>query len=103
MFYVWQLFVQREQAARELEEDREISSGDTTTAESPNKSGEWKESDSGIQWITNSLKKAREEEGEKSMTPSGSNKSVEGEDANQTILEDDEETFTRGQLHKLFL
>ncbi|KAI8794398.1 wings apart protein, partial [Biomphalaria glabrata] len=95
---VVQLFVQREQAARELEEDREISSGDTTTAESPNKSGEWKESDSGIQWITNSLKKAREEEGEKSMTPSGSNKSVEGEDANQTILEDDEETFTRALL-----
>ncbi|KAK0049292.1 wings apart-like protein [Biomphalaria pfeifferi] len=95
---VVQLFVQREQAARELEEDREISSGDTTTAESPNKSGEWKESDSGIQWITNSLKKAREEEGEKSMAPSGSNKSVEGEDANQTILEDDEETFTRALL-----
>ncbi|KAH9503996.1 hypothetical protein Btru_067513 [Bulinus truncatus] len=91
---VVELFVQREQAARELEEDAETTA-DTTALESPNKSGEWKESDSGIQWITNSLKKAKEEE-EKSKSSSGTK--GDSEEANQSILEDDEETFTRALL-----
>ena len=42
-----------------MEEDAE-GTPDNSTSESPNKSGEWKESDSGIEWITNSLKKAKE-------------------------------------------
>ncbi|CAL1535656.1 unnamed protein product [Lymnaea stagnalis] len=92
---VVELFVQREQAAREMEEDNETST-DTSSSESPNKSGEWKESDSGIEWITNSLKKAKEEE-EKMKKSTVAAK--EGDEANQSILEDDEETFTKA-LHK---
>jgi len=87
---VVQMFVERENAAREMEEDSE---GNTSTAESPNKSntsGEWKESDSGIEWITNNIKKAKEE---------AEKDSSKAEDMNQSILEDDEETFTKA-LHK---
>ncbi|XP_059142717.1 wings apart-like protein homolog [Physella acuta] len=96
---VVELFVQREHAAREMEEDTE-GTPETSMADSPNKSGEWKESDSGIQWITNNLKKAKEEE-EKLMKNSGTVKdeNTEGDEANQSILEDDEETFTKA-LHK---
>ncbi|XP_005089258.1 wings apart-like protein homolog [Aplysia californica] len=95
---VVQLFVQREEAAREMEEDTE-GAPDTSTAESPNKSGEWKESDSGIQWITSNLKKAKEEqEKEKEKEKQSESKIVE-EEGNQSILEDDEETFTKA-LHK---
>ena len=64
---------------------------------SPNKSGEWKESDSGIQWITSSLQKVKDEVVEKDQKDNkeeeAASKDAEG---NQSILEDDEETFTKG-------
>ena len=64
---------------------------------SPNKSGEWKESDSGIQWITNSLQKVKEEVVNKDKTDTKEEEAApkDGE-GNQSILEDDEETFTKG-------
>ncbi|GFS11289.1 wings apart-like protein homolog [Elysia marginata] len=95
---VVELFVLREAAAHEMEEDAAVVP--PSEESSPNKSGEWKESDSGIQWITSSLQKVKDEVVEKEK------KEVKGEEAapkdgegNQSILEDDEETFTKA-LHK---
>lgn len=81
-----------------MEENAE-GSQDETTAQSPNKSGEWEETDTGIQWITNNLKKAKEEQEKQKEVASVTAKEdcAEGEEGNQSILEDDEETFTKGQ------
>ena len=74
---------------------------------SHNKSGEWRESDSGIEWIAKSAEKvkaadeqrreaARESVGESSM----SEEKTEGENGDKTIdgasILEDEETFTKG-------
>ncbi|CAG5122973.1 unnamed protein product [Candidula unifasciata] len=96
---VVELFVQREEAARQMEEDT-LGTPDTAAAaaESPNKSGEWKETEAGIEWITNNLKKAKEEE-EKQKKATKGGETSEVDEGNQSILEDDEETFTKA-LHK---
>lgn len=74
-----------------MEED-EQTTPNTSSVESPEKSGEWRESDSGIAWITNNLKKAKEDQ-DKSSSNKDTSQTDEG---NQSILEDDEETFTKG-------
>ncbi|KAL8595031.1 hypothetical protein ACOMHN_002010 [Nucella lapillus] len=120
-----QLFLQRETAARQMEEAPETPSKPDDTM---NKSGEWRESDSGIEWIAKSAEKvkaaeeqrkeaAKEEDrkegdgkegdgkdgdGKDGESKDGDDKTpekgAESEDANKTILED-EETFTKA-LHK---
>ncbi|GFO38926.1 Wings apart-like protein homolog [Plakobranchus ocellatus] len=99
---VVELFVLREAAAHEMEEDASVV---PPPEASPNKSGEWKESDSGIQWITSSLQKVKEEMVQEQQDKStvlakegGETPAKDGE-GNQSILEDDEETFTKA-LHK---
>ncbi|RUS70309.1 hypothetical protein EGW08_021932 [Elysia chlorotica] len=91
---VVELFVLREAAAHEMEEDSSVVPPPEES--SPNKSGEWKESDSGIQWITSSLQKVKEEVVTERKEEKAAPKDEEG---NQSILEDDEETFTKA-LHK---
>ncbi|XP_069124106.1 wings apart-like protein homolog isoform X2 [Argopecten irradians] len=55
-----QVFCHRYEIAKKMEEQ---DFGEPTTPQaSPNKSGEWKESDSGIEWVINSAKKAKEAE-----------------------------------------
>lgn len=105
-----QLFLQREMAARQMEEAPDTPSQDTG---SPNKSGEWRESDSGIEWIAKSAEKVKAAEKEQrnarekevATTPGGSsdeaNQSGDGTEKpidGASILED-EETFTKA-LHK---
>ena len=63
--------------------------GETTTPQqSPNKSGEWRESDSGIEWVVASGSKKKP--GEEEDTPLRLKPS---EDRNN---DDDEDTFTKG-------
>lgn len=97
-----ELFIQRESAARQMEESPETplkSISNSSSIESPNKSGEWHESDSGIQWIAKSAEKvkqadAQRREAEKQGDKEDGDKSIDG----ASILEDDE-TFTKA-LHK---
>ena len=77
------MFCQREEAARNLEEDE---SQCESSAESPNKSGEWHESEQGMQWIAKSVEKVKKaDDGKTNRTPN----TKEGED-------DEEETFLKG-------
>ncbi|XP_052771917.1 wings apart-like protein homolog [Mya arenaria] len=80
-----EVFKKREEAAQHLEE-----ADDPKTPEkaSPNKSGEWQESDSGMEWIINSGKKSAGKEGPGKSMEDGKEKDL-----------DDEETFTKA-LHK---
>lgn len=94
---VVELFVLREAAAHEMEENASVVP--VVEESSPNKSGEWKESDSGIQWITSSLQKAKNEVVEKEKPGSQIEEAASKDEGNQSILEDDEETFTKA-LHK---
>jgi len=71
-------------------DEQDFSSESATPQASPNKSGEWKESDSGVEWVINSAKKAKENE-----------KKTNGdvEDRLKPNKEDDladEETFAKG-------
>ncbi|XP_076441923.1 uncharacterized protein LOC143280963 [Babylonia areolata] len=109
-----QLFLQRETAARQMEEAPETPS---KADDSVNKSGEWRESDSGIEWIARSAEKvkAAEEEQRKEAAKEGAKegdgdggskeKGEEkgGEEAEKPIdgasILEDEETFTKA-LHK---
>lgn len=74
------MFKKREEAAQQLEEADEPK----TPEKSPNKSGEWRESDSGMEWIVDSTKKASAKKGGNS-----------GDDKEKDL--DDEETFTKGE------
>ena len=79
------MFSHREEAARQLEE-----SEDPQTPEaSPNKSGEWRESDSGMEWVISSGKKNSTA---KNKQPGKSGSDEVGKDL------DDEETFTNGKV-----
>lgn len=81
-----EVFSHREEAARQLEE-----SEDPQTPEaSPNKSGEWRESDSGMEWVISS--------GKKNSTAKNKQPGKNGSDEGGKDL-DDEETFTNA-LHK---
>lgn len=98
------MFLQREAAARQMEEALDTPSMEN---DSPNKSGEWCESDSGIQWITKSAEKvkaaeAAEKANKTIQSPNkGVHEGIEGKGATErpidgaSILED-EETFTKG-------
>ena len=80
-----QVFSHREESARQLEE-----SEDPKTPEaSPNKSGEWRESDSGMEWVINSGKKD-------STAKKNPLSARNGDDGGGKDL-DDEETFTNGE------
>ena len=95
-----QLFLQREMAARQMEEAPDTpSKGDS----SPNKSGEWRESDSGIEWIAKSAEKvkaAEEQRKEAAKESTGESSKDEGDSAEKSIdgasILEDEETFTKG-------
>ncbi|KAK7113620.1 wings apart-like protein homolog [Littorina saxatilis] len=102
-----QVFLQRETAARQMEEAPETP---VKGGESPNKSGEWRESDSGIEWIAKSAEKvkaAEKERKEEAMEAGGSackeGEKKDGEDGDKSIdgasILEDEETFTKA-LHK---
>lgn len=78
---MFQVFKRREEAAQQLEEADEPK----TPEKSPNKSGEWRESDSGMEWIVDS--------GKKSSAKKGGNSA--GDDKEKDL--DDEETFTKGK------
>ena len=81
-----QVFSHREESARQLEE-----SEDPKTPEaSPNKSGEWRESDSGMEWVINSGKKD-------STAKKNSLSARNGDDGGGGKDLDDEETFTNGE------
>ena len=85
------MFLQHERAARQIEEAPETP---VKGNDSLNRSGEWHESDSGIEWLTRSAEKAKsaEEGKEKGQEGEGeANKSADG----ASILEDDD-TFTKG-------
>lgn len=86
-----ELFCRKEQAAREMEAQEEEEENSGTTAESsPNKSGNWQESDSCLQWIVGTKKKQEAE------------KQVEDRRQNGENVEDDEdaeEKFTKA-LHE---
>ena len=85
---VKQVFSHREESATQLEESEEPK----TPESSPNKSGEWREMDSGMEWVINS--------GKKSTGKQPSEKS--GKDQPEKDL-DDEETFTNGELLLLII
>ena len=95
-----QLFLQREMAARQMEEAPDTpGKGDS----SPNKSGEWRESDSGIEWIAKSAEKvkaAEEQRKEAEKESTGGSSKDEGDSADKSIdgasILEDEETFTKG-------
>ena len=87
-----QVFCKRFETAKKMDE-QDFSSESVTPQASPNKSGEWKESDSGVEWVINSARKAKENE-----------KKTNGdvEDRLKPSKEDDladEETFAKA-LHK---
>lgn len=63
----------------------------STPKASPNKSGEWKESDSGIEWVVSSAKKEKEESNDTSRVQPPENDKLDNLD--------DEETFTKA-LHR---
>ncbi|XP_041362493.1 LOW QUALITY PROTEIN: wings apart-like protein homolog [Gigantopelta aegis] len=81
------LFLQREEAARNLEEDE---SQCETLGGSPNKSGEWHESEQGMQWIAKSVEKVKKADDNNRVNRPHNAK--DGED-------DEEETFLKA-LHK---
>lgn len=54
-----QVFCKRFETAKTMEE-QDFSSDATTPQHSPNKSGEWKESESGMEWVVNSSKKNKD-------------------------------------------
>jgi hypothetical protein len=83
------VFCKRFETAKKMDE-QDFSSESVTPQASPNKSGEWKESDSGVEWVINSARKAKENE-----------KKTNGdvEDRLKPSKEDDladEETFAKG-------
>lgn len=68
-------------------EEQDFSQGPTTPQESPNKSGEWKESEAGMEWVVNSAKKNKDAQ------------NGDVEDRLKPNKEDDladEETFAKG-------
>ena len=72
-------------------EEQDFSSDATTPQASPNKSGEWKESEAGMEWVVNSAKKNKE------------NQKTNGdvEDRLKPNKEEDladEETFAKGKI-----
>ena len=87
-------------AARQMEEAPDtLGKGDS----SPNKSGEWRESDSGIEWIAKSAEKvkaAEEQRKEAAKESTGESSKDEGDSADKSIdgasILEDEETFTKG-------
>ncbi|XP_033732446.1 wings apart-like protein homolog isoform X2 [Pecten maximus] len=98
-----QVFCHRYEIAKKMEEQ---DFGEPTTPQaSPNKSGEWKESDSGIEWVINSAKKAkeaeqaeREQRTENEDTPLKEKLKQNEEDGRNANI-DDEDTFTKA-LHR---
>lgn len=74
----------------------------TTPQASPNKSGEWKESDSGIEWVINSAKKAKEAEkaAEDDDTPLKEKLRL---DDRTSANGDDDDTFTKGKASYVFM
>ncbi|KAL3877828.1 hypothetical protein ACJMK2_035472 [Sinanodonta woodiana] len=85
-----ELFCYREKAAQQLEEQDEPTAQDA----SPNKSGEWKESGSGMEWVVNSGKKNKNNKASSNSKGLGNGaEEINGKDL------DDEETFTKA-LHK---
>lgn len=91
--FLVKVFKQREEAARQLEEADEPRTPEVPEA-SPNKSGEWRESDSGIEWVIGSAKK---DSAKKPLTRKADGSVGETEDKGKDL--DDEETFTKA-LHK---
>ena len=73
--------MRREESARQLEEADEPK----TPEASPNKSGEWRESDSGMEWVIDSAKKGKSTEKKGPNKPGADDKDL-----------DNEETFTKG-------
>ncbi|XP_060063972.1 wings apart-like protein homolog isoform X2 [Ylistrum balloti] len=98
-----QVFCHRYEIAKKMEEQ---DFGEPTTPQaSPNKSGEWKESDSGIEWVINSAKKAkeaeqaeREDRTKNDDTPLKEKLRQNEEDGKNANLDDDD-TFTKA-LHR---
>ncbi|OWF55247.1 wings apart-like protein homolog isoform X2 [Mizuhopecten yessoensis] len=95
-----QVFCHRYEIAKKMEEQ---DFGEPTTPQaSPNKSGEWKESDSGIEWVINSAKKAKEAEREERANDDDTplkEKLKQNEEDGKNANIDDEETFTKA-LHR---
>ncbi|XP_046359427.2 wings apart-like protein homolog [Haliotis rufescens] len=87
-----QLFCEREKAAREMEEQQKDESTSSTDQPSLNTSGEWQESEAGVQWIVASAEKLRKQQNSE-PDPSKS------ESQEEPSVLDDEETFTQA-LHK---
>ena len=86
------MFVKREEAAQHLEEADEPQ---TPEKGSPNKSGEWREMDSGMEWVVpDSAEKSKPGPGGASEGGIGSRKV--GKNGDDKDL-DDEETFTKGR------
>lgn len=82
-----QVFSTRFEIAKTMEEQ---DFGEPATPKaSPNKSGEWKESDSGIEWVVSSAKKEKEEINDTSRVQPPENDKLDNLD--------DEETFTKGE------
>lgn len=81
------VFSARFEIAKTMEE-QDFGEPSTPTKTSPNKSGEWKESDSGIEWVVSSAKKDKEENGDTSR--------VQPQESDKLDNLDDEETFTKG-------
>lgn len=82
-----QVFSTRFEIAKTMEE-QDFGEPSTPKA-SPNKSGEWKESDSGIEWVVSSAKKEKEEINDTSRVQPPENDKLDNLD--------DEETFTKGE------
>ncbi|XP_076458860.1 uncharacterized protein LOC143292454 [Babylonia areolata] len=98
-----QLFLQRESAARQMEESPDTP---VKASHSLNKSGEWRGSDSGIEWIARSAEKVRAAEKQrKDEAGEGSSRTGEkrGSDRERSgdggSVQEDEENFTKA-LHK---
>lgn len=56
-----EVFCKRFETAKTMDE-QDFSQESTTPQQSPNKSGEWKESESGVEWIVNSAKKNKSDQ-----------------------------------------
>ncbi|KAK3101252.1 hypothetical protein FSP39_002172 [Pinctada imbricata] len=91
-----QVFCKRFEVAKKMEE-QDFSDATTTPQQSPNKSGEWRESDSGIEWVVASGSKKTPGEVEEDMDQSIRLRPPQGEDKNNDA--DDEETFAKA-LHR---
>ncbi|XP_036357236.1 wings apart-like protein homolog [Octopus sinensis] len=83
------LFCRKELAAREMEAQEE-EEGSNTEGSSPNKSGNWHESDSCLQWIVGTKRKEAEKQNEQKHN---------GEDESHIDATDAEEKFTKA-LHE---